>query len=197
MTLKINSPLVIASGNLGKIKEFSDLFSELPLNILAPPNGFEVKETGKTFMQNARLKALGCAELSGECSIADDSGLSVHVLKGAPGINSARYAATDQERIEKILKELDGCSNRKATFTSALCIASSQEVLLEVEAHCEGFISQYPRGNQGFGYDPIFEVEGIGLTFAEMSKEKKSLYGHRGKAFKLLMPELRNILGLS
>ena len=197
MTIKIHNSLVIATRNEGKFKEFSSLLSSFPLNILTPPNGFEVEETGNDFKENARLKAFGCSQLSGKWSLADDSGLSVDALNGAPGVHSARYASTNQVRIEKLLKELNACGNRKATFTAALCIASPDEILLEVEGRCEGFISQFPRGKEGFGYDPIFVVKETGLTFAEMSKYQKSIYGHRGKAFKLLIPSLKNILKLN
>ena len=192
-----NYSLIIASGNLGKVKEFNNLLAELPLNIFPPPNEFEVEETGKSFMENAHLKALECSQLTNQWALADDSGLSVDALNGAPGIHSARYASTDQERINKLLKELNNSENRRATFTAAICLASPEQVLLQVEAKCEGFITYSPRGEEGFGYDPIFEVKGIGLTFAEMTKDQKKIYGHRGKAFELLLPEFKNLLGLN
>ena len=192
-----NYSIVIATANLGKLKDFRNILSNLPLTILSPPNGFDVKETGKTFAENARLKALACAELTGKWALADDSGLNVDALNGAPGVHSARYASTDEGRIRKLLNELNNFTNRRATFNAALCLASPNEILLEVQASCLGCISHSPRGKEGFGYDPIFEVEGTGLTFAEMSKYQKSIYSHRGKALILLIPGLKNLLGLN
>ncbi len=187
--------LVIATSNLGKIAEFNTFFSSLSLRIVKQPQGLEINETGKTFAQNARLKALAVAKLTGQLSLADDSGLSIHALGGAPGIYSARYANTDQERINRVLQELVPFRNREAAFCSALCLVSPQgDVLVEVEGICEGVIVDEPRGNNGFGYDPIFEVKSIGLTFAEMDKEQKSSLGHRGKAVKKLLPKMSELL---
>ena len=191
-----NIPLVIASTNEGKIKEFQKLLEDFPFNLLTQPLGFEIEETGKTFMENARIKAIAVSKETGALSLADDSGLSVEALGGAPGIYSARYANSDNERIEKLLEELKPFPNRKAKFECALCIASGEKVLLEVKGFCEGLITFFPRGKNGFGYDPIFEVSGLGETFAEMSYNKKKQISHRGNAFKLLKPELQNLLTL-
>ena len=189
-----NIPLVIASGNEGKIKEFQKLLKDFPLNLLSQPFGFEIEETGKTFMENARIKAIAVSQETGNLSLADDSGLSVEALGGAPGIHSSRYASSDKQRIEKLLVELKPFSNRKAKFECALCIASGEKVLIEVSGFCEGLIAFSPKGENGFGYDPIFEVSGLGETFAEMDHEKKKHIGHRGNAFKLLKPELKKLL---
>jgi len=145
-------------------------------------------------MENARIKAIAVSQATGNLSLADDSGLSVEALGGAPGIYSSRYANSDKERIEKLLAELKPFSNRKAKFECALCIASGAKVLIEVSGFCEGLITFSPKGKNGFGYDPIFEVSGLGETFAEMNHEKKKHIGHRGNAFKLLMPELKKLL---
>lgn len=193
----LNNSLVVASGNLGKVNEFRELLSSLPLNVLSQPVGLDIKETGSSFAENARIKALTVSLMTKEWVLADDSGLSVEALNGAPGIFSARYAKTDSERINKLLKELEPFDNRKATFIAALCIASNGKVLLEVEGKCNGLITRLPRGKEGFGYDPIFEVLNLGLTFAEMGIEKKKAFGHRGCAFQLLMPGLKKLLGLS
>ena len=119
-----NIPLVIASGNEGKIKEFQKLLEDFPFNLLSQPFGFDIEETGKTFMENARIKAIAASKETGNISLADDSGLSVEALGGAPGIYSSRYANSDNERIEKLLAELKPFPNRKAKFECALCIAS-------------------------------------------------------------------------
>ena len=187
--------LVIASGNQGKIREFKSLLSALPLQVRAQPDGLEVEETGRTFRENARIKARAVAHLTGAWALADDSGLSVNALAGAPGVHSARYAPTDQERISKLLNALHGVGDRSAHFCAALCIAAPDgELLLEVEGRCDGLISGEPRGQDGFGYDPVFEVKGTGRTFAEMAPAEKKQHGHRGRAFALLQPKLEELL---
>ena len=187
--------LVIASGNAGKIREFQGLLQALPVTVRPQPEGLEVEETGTTFAANARLKAQAVAATTGEWALADDSGLSVDALDGAPGVHSARYAPTDPERIARLLKALNGSEQRQAHFCAALCIAAPDgSVLLEVEGRCDGLITASPRGEQGFGYDPIFEVAGTGRTFAEMPLAEKKQHGHRGRAFSLLEPQLRHLL---
>ena len=187
--------LVIASGNSGKVREFEGLLSGLPLTVKAQPEGLEVEETGSTFTANARIKALAVAAETGEWALADDSGLSVDALDGAPGVHSARYAPSDPERIARLLQALESEDNRTARFCAALCMAAPDgTVLLEVEGQCKGWITRSPRGDQGFGYDPIFEVEGTQKTFAEMSLKEKKAHGHRGRAFSLLEPRLRQLL---
>tara|TARA_Y100000991_G_scaffold1290_1_gene1003 strand:+ start:1959 stop:2549 length:591 start_codon:yes stop_codon:yes gene_type:complete len=190
-----NVPLVIASGNKGKIGEFKKLLDDFPIDLLTQPVGFDIEETGSTFMENARIKAIAVSQATGNLSLADDSGLSVEALGGAPGIYSSRYASSDKQRIEKLLAELKPFSNRKAKFECALCIASGEKVLIEVSGFCEGLITFFPKGQNGFGYDPIFEVSGLGETYAEMDHEKKKHIGHRGNAFKLLIPKLKQLLG--
>ncbi|MEC8440938.1 MAG: RdgB/HAM1 family non-canonical purine NTP pyrophosphatase [Cyanobacteriota bacterium] len=187
--------LVIASGNAGKVEEFQGLLKHLPLYVVSQPEGIEVEESGTTFAANARLKAVAVAAATGAWALADDSGLSVDALEGAPGVFSARYAPTDPERIAKLLAAMDGRQNRKAQFRAALCIAAPDgSVLLEVEGFCQGQITQEPRGDGGFGYDPIFEVSGTGQTFAEMQPGEKKRYGHRGRAFAELNDPLRDLI---
>ena len=191
---QINKQLVIASSNEGKIREFSYYLAHLPVQIIAQPESFMVEETGENFAENARIKAIAVARDTGKYAIADDSGLSVNVLNGRPGIFSARYAETTEDKIAKLLAELDGKIDRSAYFTSAICLANQDgEVFKEVESYTKGVITYSPRGNAGFGYDPIFEVSKIGLTFGEMSAQEKRLYSHRGKAIKLLEPSLRKL----
>jgi len=222
------TPLVIASGNAGKIREFAALLADLPLEIRAQPEGLEVEETGATFAENARLKATAVALASGCWALADDSGLAVAALAGAPGVHSARYAASDPERIARLLRELEAArlglgeaavagarardpfspgddplttanpvlADRSARFTAALALADpSGTIRLEVEGHCSGVILEAPRGAGGFGYDPVFLVPELGQTFAEMDKATKGRIGHRGRAFALLEPGLRQLLG--
>ena len=187
--------LVIASGNAGKIREFQGLLQHLPLDVQPQPEGMDVEETGSTFAANARIKAKAVATTTGHWALADDSGLSVNALGGAPGVHSARYAPTDPERINKLLGVLSKTSERDAQFCAALCVAAPDgSVLIEVEGRCDGRITTLPRGEGGFGYDPIFEVSGTDLTFAEMPLSDKKTHGHRGKAFALLEPRLRALL---
>ena len=187
--------LVIASGNAGKIREFAGLLEHLPLTVKPQPEGMEVEETGLTFAENARIKARAVAAATGHWSLADDSGLSVDALDGAPGVFSARYAESDPARIARLLQELGDTDNRSAYFSAALCIAAPDgSMLVEVEGRCDGVITTTPRGAEGFGYDPIFEVLGTGQTFAEMDRERKKSHGHRGRAFTLLEPELHQLL---
>ena len=187
--------LVIASGNAGKIREFAGLLEHLPLRVQPQPEGMEVEETGLTFAENARIKARAVAAATGHWALADDSGLSVEALDGAPGVYSARYAESDPARIARLLQELGTTDNRSAYFSAALCIAAPDgSVLVEVEGRCDGVITTAPRGAEGFGYDPIFEVLGTGQTFAEMNRDSKKSHGHRGRGFTLLEPKLRQLL---
>ena len=196
MTTQPITTLVIASGNPGKIREFSRLLADLPLAIEPMPAGLEIEETGSTFADNARLKAMAVAQATGQWSLADDSGLCVAALGGAPGVQSARYANSDAARIARLLQELDGASDRSAHFSAALAVADpSGAVVLEVEGQCAGLILDAARGSGGFGYDPIFFVPEIGLSFAEMDSATKGKLGHRGRAFALLEPRLREHLG--
>jgi XTP/dITP diphosphohydrolase len=208
--------LVIASGNAGKLREFTTLLgrpgSGLELELRPQPAGLEVEETGTSFAANARLKAEAVARATGQWALADDSGLSVRALGGAPGIQSARYAATDAERITRLLRELaqvttparaaagdsDTPPDRQARFTAALAVASpSGTTVLEVEGVCEGEILEAPRGRGGFGYDPVFYLPEVGLSFAEMDPALKRRLGHRGRALEALLPRLRRLLGAS
>jgi XTP/dITP diphosphohydrolase len=176
----------------------SPTLAALPLEIRPQPEGLEVEETGSTFAENAHLKATAVALATGCWALADDSGLAVDALGGAPGVHSARYAASDQERIARLLGELAAARGpeRRASFTAALAVANpSGAIVLEVEGHCPGLILEAPRGSGGFGYDPVFLVPETGLTFAEMDKATKGRIGHRGRAFALLEPGLRELLG--
>ena len=200
----IFNKLVIASANAGKLREFESLLAHLPLDISAQPLNLNVEETGATFAENARLKAQAVAIATKQWVLADDSGLSVDALGGDPGIHSARYAATDFDRINKLLNELENALktnlsyNRKAEFVAALAIANpAGDIILEAQGSCSGEILIEARGDGGFGYDPIFLIPELGLSYAEIDKETKATYGHRGKAFKKLLPKLELLLGIN
>ncbi len=197
--------LVIASGNAGKIREFAHLLASLPLEVRPQPEGLEVEETGTSFAANARLKAEAVARATGHWALADDSGLAVAALGGAPGVHSARYADSDTARIARLLGELGEAdrqrreqglpADRRAAFVAALAVADPSGVIrLEVEGRCDGVILESPRGSGGFGYDPVFFVPEADLSYAEMDKGLKGRLGHRGRAFAQLEPELQNLL---
>jgi len=187
--------LVLASGNAGKVREFAQLLAHLPLRLEPMPEGLEIEESGSTFADNARLKAVAVARATGHWALADDSGLSVAALGGAPGVHSARYADSDEARIARLLAELAGTHDRSAHFTAALAVADpSGQVVLEVEGLCPGLILEERRGSGGFGYDPIFFVQEAQLSFAEMDQALKAHIGHRGRALALLEPQLRDLL---
>lgn len=186
--------LVVATGNPGKIKEIQEYLGDLPWELVLKPADLDVDETGATFLANARLKASEVAKAVGQWSIADDSGLAVDALGGAPGLYSARYGTTDSERINRLLKELGDNQNRQAKFICAIAIANPQgKIVLETEGICPGEILSSCRGDNGFGYDPIFYVPSQQQTFAEMTPKTKSKVSHRGVAFSQLMPELSQL----
>ena len=189
--------LVIASGNAYKVAEISAMLDAVGLEVRRQPEGLEIEETGRTYLENARLKAETVAQLTGEWALADDSGLEVDALGGAPGLYSARYAPTDHERIHRLLHELGSTPYRSASFNSAMALADpSGTTVLEAQGICRGQILSAPQGHGG-GYDPIFWVREAGLTYAQMGQHLKDKLGSRGKAARALAPELRRLLGLS
>tara|TARA_Y100000589_G_C26925397_1_gene536147 strand:- start:21 stop:596 length:576 start_codon:yes stop_codon:yes gene_type:complete len=186
--------LYLASKNKGKIEEYLKLLSLVKCQLLLQPNSIEVKEDGLTFRENAIKKASEVSQMTNNYAIADDSGICIEALDGKPGIYSSRYAENDQKRIQRILKELDGIQNRNAFFEAHICVCSPDgKLILESEAKCFGNIILQPRGNGGFGYDPIFEENSSKLTFAEMNNDIKDACSHRGKAIKKIIPALREI----
>ncbi len=195
-TSPIQNPrlLVVATGNPGKVREMQLYLTDLDLELRLKPDEIEVEETGATFMENACLKASEVALATGEWAIADDSGLEVDALKGAPGVYSARYGSTDADRIDRLLQELGDETNRGAQFVCAIALSRPDgTIALQVEANCRGEILHSPRGSNGFGYDPIFYVPEKHLTFAEMTPEIKRSLSHRGRAFQAVLPQLKRL----
>jgi len=186
--------LVVATSNPGKLAEMQDYLADLDFELELKPKQLEIEETGKTFLENACLKASQVAKTTKKWAIADDSGLEVEALEGAPGIYSARYGKTDRERIERLLFELGNELNREAQFVCAVAIARPDgSIALKTEGICPGQILVEPRGENGFGYDPVFYIPSEKLTFAQMSPELKKEISHRGQAFKALLPQLQNL----
>jgi XTP/dITP diphosphohydrolase len=192
--------IVLATRNAGKVKEFQEMLKDFPVEIknlddFGPIP--EVEEDGKTFDDNAYKKALFTAKALGLPAIADDSGLVVDALEGAPGVKSARYAGenvSDQDNIDKLLQEMAGKSNRKAAFECVLSIAVSTGPALTYEGRCEGEITKEPQGDGGFGYDPVFYYPEYGKTFAEISSEEKNRVSHRGRALAEFVDEFDKVL---
>ncbi|ACK68826.1 non-canonical purine NTP pyrophosphatase, rdgB/HAM1 family [Gloeothece citriformis PCC 7424] len=186
--------LIVATSNPGKLRELQDYLTEIDWELQLKPKELEIEETGATFLDNACLKASQVAKTMGQWAIADDSGLAVDALGGAPGIYSARYGNTDQERIDRLLKEIGSNPNRKAQFICVIAIARPDgSIALNAKGVCQGEILIAPRGTKGFGYDPIFYVPTQQQTFAEMSPEVKHKISHRGKAFEILLPALKTL----
>lgn len=186
--------LVIASSNVGKIREMGELLREFDVELTLKPEELDIEETGKTFRENAILKASQVAKILKQWSIADDSGLMVNALNGQPGIYSARYGKTDFARINRLLTELKDNTNRQAQFVCAIAIANPEgEIVIQTEGICEGEILSQVRGEGGFGYDPIFFVPEFNQTFAQMSPDLKRKVSHRGKAFANLIPLINRL----
>ena len=201
MTKAASDELLIATGNKGKIVEFRSLLASLPLrlrNLADFPEIREVEETGTTFSDNAILKARGYAEQTGLWTLADDSGLEVDALNGAPGVFSARYGGvglTDSKRVERLLEELSQYTEqeRRARFICVIAIADPQGQIAHLSTgRCEGQIIYAPRGTGGFGYDPVFVPQGFNQTFGELSPEIKQSISHRALAMQAAHSFLAN-----
>ena len=192
--------IVLATRNQGKTRELKELLSGYDIDIkslydFGPIPA--VEETGKTFEDNAYIKAHFTARVLGLPAIADDSGLVVEALDGAPGVYSARYAgegATDKDNNTKLLKEMDGKLNRKARFETAVIIAVPRGPALTYIGKVEGEITESPLGDNGFGYDPLFYYPPMSKTFGQMTGEEKNSISHRGRALKELTGEFDKIL---
>ncbi|WP_459949333.1 RdgB/HAM1 family non-canonical purine NTP pyrophosphatase [Denitratisoma sp. agr-D3] len=190
--------IVLASNNAGKLKEFAQLLAPLGIEVL-PQSAFNVSEAEEphvTFVENALAKARHCSRATGLPALADDSGLCVEVLGGAPGVRSARYAGepkSDARNNEKLLADLAGVVDRRAHFTCVLVLVrhadDPQPIICEGEWH--GEILDAPRGAQGFGYDPLFGVPGLNQSAAELSHEEKNARSHRGQAVAKLLARLK------
>ncbi len=182
--------LLLATSNPHKLEEFRVIFADLPLRLFSLSDlqlDIEVDETGITFAENAELKARTYAQASGMLTLADDSGLEIDALTGAPGIQSARYLGREtsyEERFRRILQQLKGLpiEQRTARFRCAIALADPSGNTRIVEGIIEGVIADSPRGKNGFGYDPIFYLPELGKTFAELAPEHKNRISHRARA---------------
>ena len=204
--------ILVATTNPGKMKELSEMLAELAgqiewLSLRDFGNVPDVEEDGHTFVENARKKALGYAQATGLWTLADDSGLVIDALDGQPGVRSARYAesdvplgdrkAIDRANFEKVLRLMKDvpAGQRTARFVCQLCLAKQGgTILLEADGCVEGVIGQAPDGENGFGYDPIFYISGLGKTAAQLDAEEKNHISHRAAAIAALIPQLCTIL---
>ncbi len=186
--------LIIASGNPAKVAEIRSMLDATTLQVQQQPDGIDIEETGSTYLENARLKATEVARLSGHWALADDSGIAVDALGGAPGIYSARYGDSDDERIQRLLQELGDSPYRSGSFNSAVAVSDpTGAVQLEAEGICRGEILMEPRGH-GFGYDSVFWVREAGCTYAELTSHQLSKLGSRGKAIRQIAAAMRRLL---
>ena len=194
--------LLIATGNKGKFAEIEHLLSGISADLLNPEMinaSIEVRETGSTYLENALLKGKAYARSSGLLTLADDSGLEVATLNGAPGIRSARFSprpeASDADRRAYLLERLQGFQRPwTAKFRCLVVLVTPQEAAYSFEGECRGEIIPQERGDGGFGYDPIFLIPDLGLTMAELSMEQKNRISHRARAVRSALPAIIKLL---
>jgi len=195
--------ILVATANRGKLGEIQALLAELPLALVIPSDlglSLEIAETGDTYAVNAALKATAFARLSGLLALADDSGLEVDALGGLPGVRSARFSplpgATDADRRSYLLQELAGKAPPwKARFHCTVALADPAGEVVFFDGDCRGEIIPTERGTNGFGYDPIFLLPGLGRTMAELSMDEKNQLSHRARAVRAAIPTLRQRFG--
>lgn len=202
---QVRREIVLATRNPGKLSEMQALLAPLGLKILSLedfPQAPDVLEDGATFFENAAKKAKTIAQTTGRPAIADDSGLVVKALGGRPGVFTSRFSGEktpDRDKCQKLLEEMEGIpeEQREASFISAIAVALPQGEVKIVEGECQGRITYSPRGENGFGFDPIFFVPKLGKTMAELEPEVKNQISHRGRALKKLIRLLPHFLAQS
>lgn len=180
--------IVFATANPHKLEEINEISKGSGIKFILPPARFNPVEDGATFEENSMIKAREANRLSGKMSLADDSGLCVDALNGAPGLYSARYAGTQAEKIEKLLDEMKDKTDRRAKFVCTMTLLdASGKTLCVKTGECHGQIAYKQAGCGGFGYDPIFLVDGTEKTMAEMSETEKNEISHRGRALRMVL----------
>lgn len=190
---------ILASNNKKKLSELGGILSSTGAKVISQSEAgldLEVEETGTTFEENALLKAEAACKALGEPAIADDSGLVVEALNGEPGVYSARYGGdsctSDEERTSLLLSNMKGKNDRRAKFVSCIACVFPNGEIITARGECHGVITHVPRGEGGFGYDPVFEFPDRGKTMAELSHEDKNAVSHRGQALKNFEMKLRD-----
>lgn len=199
-----NKKIILSTGNIDKIEEIKDILKDLPFSIYSKKEvglgDLEVEEDGDTLEENAIKKAMAISERVDGIVIADDTGLFVDKLNGAPGVYSSRYAGEDvsyEDNNIKLLKELEGTPSeeRTAKFQTVIAIVTEDKKIKTVYGECRGRIGFEVKGSEGFGYDPLFIVDGYGKTFAQLGEEVKNKISHRAKALEKLKKELEKLAG--
>ena len=189
--------ITLGTGNEHKVFEINEIVRAQGFkNIVfkAVEGDFNPIENGSTFEENSLIKAREGAKLSGMLTLADDSGLCIDALNGAPGLYSARYAGTQDEKIARILKELDGQENRKAKFVCCMTLVDKDgNVVHTTRGECHGHIIKERKGTNGFGYDPVFMPNGFDITLAEMSEDGKNAISHRGRALVKMLEFIKDM----
>ena len=190
--------MILASNNKGKLREMRELLADMDIEVLSQREAgldFEVDETGTTFEENSYLKAKAVTDASGLPAVADDSGLVVEYLNGEPGVYSARYTGNpehnDADRYNYLLKKMEGVSDRRAKFVSAVCCTFPNGDVIRTRGECCGELLHAPVGEHGFGYDPIFRPDDTEGSMAELTDEEKNAISHRGKAVREFIEKLR------
>lgn len=190
-----NIKIVFATGNKHKIQEINEISKGSGIEFVLPNDGFDPVENGTTFSENSFIKAKEAALISNSIALADDSGLCVESLNGEPGLYSARYAPTPQERIDKLLNNLDNVANRQAKFVCAMTLVDSKGYILNQEiGECFGQIANNQSGTNGFGYDPVFIPNGYDVTIAQMPEELKNSISHRSIALNKMIKFIQDNL---
>lgn len=186
--------IVFATANLHKLEEVKDICGDCNIDFVLPDDGFNPEENGESFEENSLIKAKEAYRVSKTYSLADDSGLCVNALNGAPGLYSARYAGTQDEKIEKLLKELKDKNDRSAKFVCCMTLLDENgEMIFQTTGECKGSIVENRKGVNGFGYDPIFKVDGYQKTMAELTSEEKNQISHRAVALKNVLNFLQSM----
>lgn len=190
--------LILATGNKGKLREFKEILEPLGYEILSQGElglDLDVEETGETFEENAFIKANAVLNATGHAAVADDSGLCVEALGGAPGVHSARYgggkAWTDKQKYEYLLEQMEGVADRRAKFVSCIVCLFPNGERIAVRGECPGRILTAPAGDAGFGYDPVFAPEGYDASFGQLGQEVKNTLSHRARALAALAERLK------
>ena len=190
---------ILATNNMGKVREFKEILEPLGIGVVPQAVAgidFEVNETGDTFEENAYLKASTIAQCTQFPAVADDSGLCVDALDGAPGVHSARFGGgkdwTDKQKYEYLLEKLEGVTERGAKFVSCICCVFPNGDILRARGECPGRILTAPAGDAGFGYDPVFAPEGYDQSFGQLGEEVKNRISHRARALAAFRKELEN-----
>ncbi len=190
--------MILASNNKGKLRELRELLADMDIQVLSQREAgldFEVDETGTTFEENSFLKASAVTAASGLPAVADDSGLMVAHLNGEPGVYSARYTGnhddSDIDRYNFLLRKMEGVTDRRAKFVSAVCCTFPNGDIIRTRGECHGELLHAPVGEHGFGYDPVFKPDGMEYSMAQLTDNEKNAISHRGKAVREFIEKLR------